>query len=371
MNDVLITVSGTIPPSLEQEIAEGKRPEADYVAMARGFEADLIDYDKARAMTGEIGALLERVAGPNLMLAWACFQLRHRYRVIFTDGEQVGLPFAFFLKYVGGSGHRASHMMIVHILSVRKKTLLLDRLALHTHIETFLVYSSWQQRFIQDRWNLPSERVVFTPFMVDSSFFKTASVQASEPLELRELARPIICAVGLEFRDYPTLLDAVEGLDVRVIIAAASPWSKRTDSTRGRKIPDNVLVRKFTQYELRDVYRASEFLVMPLYDVEFQAGVTAILEAMAMSKAVVCTRTKGQTDVVEDGLTGLYVAPGDATALRAAITRLLTNPDQAERMGAAGRRVVDDRMSLESYVDRLASLVRSSKRRPASFTGAS
>ncbi len=371
MNDVLITVSGTLPPSLEREIAEGSRPEADYVAMARGFEADLIDYDKARLLTGDIGALLERIAGPNLMLAWACFQLRHRYRVIFTDGEQVGLPFAFFLKYVGASGHRASHMMIVHILSVRKKTLLIDRLALHTHIETFLVYSSWQQRFIQDRWHLPAERVVFTPFMVDSSFFKADAVQTPELPELRELSRPIICAVGLEFRDYPTLLDAVEGLDVRVIIAAASPWSKRTDSTRGRKIPDNVLVRKFTQYQLRDVYRSSEFLVMPLYDVEFQAGVTAILEAMAMSKAVVCTRTRGQTDVVEEGVTGLYVPPGDATALRAVISRLLADPDQADRMGAAGRRAVDQRMSLEHYVNRLASLVRAAKQRPASFTGPS
>jgi hypothetical protein len=36
---------------------------------------------------------------------------------------------------------------------------------------------------------------------------------------------------------------------------------------------------------------------VPLLDVPFQAGVTTILEAMAMEKTVICSRTLGQTDV--------------------------------------------------------------------------
>jgi glycosyltransferase involved in cell wall biosynthesis len=164
--------------------------------------------------------------------------------------------------------------------------------------------------------------------------------------------------VGLERRDYPTLLKAVEGLPVNVVIAAASPWSKRSDSTQGQAIPDNVEVRKFTQHDLRQLYADSRFLVMPLENVEFQAGITAILEAMAMERAVVCSRTPGQTDAIIDGETGSYVSPGDPAALRAAIEHLLNHPEVAERMGKSGRRIVQQHMSLERYTERLSGLIR-------------
>ena len=365
MTEVLLTVSGAVPPTLDDDIASGRRPEADYRAMAKAFGADLLDYAAARRVTDRFGRALEKTAGSNAMLAWTCFLLRHRYRVIFTDGEQVGLPLAFFLKFCGTHGHRAAHLMIVHVLSVKKKLLLLDRFALHTHIDQFLVYSTWQGRFIRERWKLPSERVSFTPFMVDSEFFAPHSIGRRDwPDWLADLKPPIICAVGLERRDYPTLLEAVNGLDVRVIIAAASPWSKRSDSTEGREIPPNVTVRKFTQFELRHVYQASACLVMPLDNVDFQAGVTAILEAMAMAKPVICTRTPGQTDVVRDRENGVYVPPGDAAALRLAIQDLLDHPETASRMGQAGRSLIEREMNLHAYCARLSGLVKILKQLP-------
>ncbi len=167
----------------------------------------------------------------------------------------------------------------------------------------------------------------------------------------------MICSVGLEARDYPTLIAAVRDLDVQVTIAAASPWSKRADSTQDQAIPENVTVRRFSQFELRQLYADSRFMVMPLHNVEFQAGVTAILEAMAMGRAVICTRTPGQTDVIVDGETGLYVPPGDPQALAVAIKHLLANPREAERMGQAGRRLVEQSMSLDCYVERLREIV--------------
>jgi len=76
-----------------------------------------------------------------------------------------------------------------------------------------------------------------------------------------------------------------------------------------------------------------------------------------MGRAVICTRTPGQTDVIVEGETGLYVPPGDAHALAAAITYLLANPREAERMGQAGRRLVEQSMSLDCYVERLRAVV--------------
>lgn len=359
MNDVLLTISGVIPADIEDQIARGERPEADYIAMASAFGADLLDYESARRDTGQFGRLLEKIIGANLLLAWSCFKRRHQYKVIFTDGEQVGIPLALLLK-LARSNSRPRHLMIVHIISVWKKMVFLDWFKAHEMIDVFFVYSSWQKQFIEARWHISPDRVVFTPFMVDAKFFAPGPADESRFMSsIPGLGKPLICSVGLEFRDYPTLLAAVNGLEVQVIIAAASPWSKRSDSTTGEDVPDNVIVRRFTQYELRDLYAVSQFVVVPLYDVGFQAGVTTILEAMSMEKAVICTRTAGQTDVVTEGDSGLYVPPGDPEALSAAIVSLLENPSEAERMGKNGRNQIIQNMSLAQYINRLNKYVQS------------
>jgi glycosyltransferase involved in cell wall biosynthesis len=187
--------------------------------------------------------------------------------------------------------------------------------------------------------------------MVDQEFFAPERVTPSSS------ARPQICAVGLERRDYETLLQAVKDLDVHVVIAAASPWSKRKEGVATRTIPSNVTVRKFTQYELRQLYADSSFMVMPLENVKFQAGVTAILESLAMGKAVICSRVPGQTDVVIDGENGRYVPPGDPSGLRAEIRRLLSRPEEAIRFGANGRMLVESQMNLDLYVQRLTAVL--------------
>ncbi len=164
----------------------------------------------------------------------------------------------------------------------------------------------------------------------------------------------MVCSVGLEFRDYPTLIEAVRDLAVDVVIAASSPWSKRTSNAADVDIPPNVSVEAFSQYDLRQLYADAAFVVVPLLETDFQAGITTILEAMAMGRAVVCSRTAGQTDTIEDGVTGVYVPPGDVAALRTAIGALLADPERAGRLGAAGRDWVREHADIDVYAARLA-----------------
>jgi glycosyltransferase involved in cell wall biosynthesis len=84
-----------------------------------------------------------------------------------------------------------------------------------------------------------------------------------------------------------------------------------------------------------------------------------------MGKAVICSRTRGQTDVVVDGETGVYVTPGDSGQLRAAIVRLLEDPARAEAIGASGRSYVERECDVTVYARRLATVVASSRRRAA------
>jgi glycosyltransferase involved in cell wall biosynthesis len=52
---------------------------------------------------------------------------------------------------------------------------------------------------------------------------------------------------------------------------------------------------------------------------------------------VISTRVGGIPEVVEDGVTGILVPPGDAEALAAAMRRLVEDAELRARMGAAGR----------------------------------
>jgi glycosyltransferase involved in cell wall biosynthesis len=333
-----------IPPDVEEQVRSGRRPRPDYVELAGALDADLLDVRTAQEMTGRVGRLLHRVGGVGLLLGWATFRERRHYDTIVTDGEQVGLVHAALCALT--RQRSTVHVMIAHLLSARKKVLFYRLLRLGRHIDLIFVYSSWQRRFIAEELGFPSERVILTPFMVDTAFFSTDRVKPR--------ARRMICAAGLEHRDYPTLLEAVDGLDVDVVIAAASPWSKRRDTTEGRVIPINVEICRMGFVDLRQLYADARFVVMPLYDVEFQAGVTTILEAMAMSRTVLCSRTPGQTDLIVDGETGLYVRPESPGELRAAITALLDEPARTRRIGEAAREYVVREADLTAYAQRLA-----------------
>ena len=238
--------------------------------------------------------------------------------------------------------------MIGHVLSPRKKALLHRLLQLRRRVDVVVVYASAQRRFAIDELGYRPDQVVLTPFMVDTDFWQ------DDPATV-DTGRPMICSVGLERRDYPTLMEAVRGLDVDVVVAAASPWSKRTSSADGVELPPNVEVRSFDQFDLRALYRRAAFVVVPLEETDFQAGITTILEAMSMGRAVVCSRTTGQTDTVIDGVNGIEVSPGRADEVRAAIVRLLGDPEEAARLGRAGRSWALEEAGVTTYAERLRS----------------
>jgi glycosyltransferase involved in cell wall biosynthesis len=58
-----------------------------------------------------------------------------------------------------------------------------------------------------------------------------------------------------------------------------------------------------------------------------------VIEAMSAGKAMIGSRAGGITDLVEDGVTGLLVPPGDADALATAMNRLIDEPELRERFG--------------------------------------
>lgn len=75
-----------------------------------------------------------------------------------------------------------------------------------------------------------------------------------------------------------------------------------------------------------------------------------ILESMAAGVPVVVTDVGGSGEVIENGVTGYLVPPADPEALADAITKLIENPGKAKAMGAAGKKVVHEKFSIEAMV---------------------
>lgn len=363
---VLFVVSAALPNGATDVPDE---PRKDWCALARTLDATVLD--RSRVAGSVVAGLLAKTMGVTAAQVWLAWREGAAYDAILTDGEHLGIPLALLLK-LGRSKTR--HVTIGHRLTARKKRPFFRWLKAHSRIDRIAIHARLQYELATTELGIPADRLAFVPFRVDTDFWRPQPV-AEERL---------ICSAGLEFRDYPVLLRAAKGLDAQVVIGAASHWSRRKNSAAEEDCPANVEVAAFDYRALRDLYARAAVVVVPLSDVDFQAGVTTILEGMAMGKPVIVTATPGQTDVVHDrrgvvrgvpprpesllaGLAeragvqlepnGLYVPPGDAEALRRAIVYLLDHPTERARLGAAGRRTVEQLMRVDQFAERIGALV--------------
>ena len=90
-----------------------------------------------------------------------------------------------------------------------------------------------------------------------------------------------------------------------------------------------------------------DLFVHPSFDDAFP---TVLLEAMAAGLPVVASRVGGIPEIVEDGVTGRLVPPGDAGRLAAAINEVLAHPGS---MGEAGRARARREFTAEAWIARL------------------
>jgi glycosyltransferase involved in cell wall biosynthesis len=298
-------------------------------------------YGASRAL-GRAG--LSRFLPEGLAIAIAAYLARSRYDAIVSWEDRAALLLALLMK---ATGARTPHVAIFNWLSSPRKGMLLR--LVQSHIDRVLVYNSRQRAIAVDSLGIAPDRVTYIDYFVDQQFWRPLAA-----------AEDTVYSLGNEMRDYATLIEAMRGLDIPCRISARPGRAKGKRLTTlgtilaGGRLPANVSVGTPRSYvEGRDLYARARFVVIPLLPTDVDHGGTAIMESMAMGKAVITSRVAGQVDFVVDGETGLYVAPQDPAALREAIQFLWSHPEVAARMGQAGRKRIEERYTLEQFVVRV------------------
>jgi glycosyltransferase involved in cell wall biosynthesis len=231
-------------------------------------------------------------------------------------------------------------------ISKPKKAAVLKRV--YSHINTIVLWTSAHRDFAINTLEIPDEKIRFIPYYVDQKFWRPIEQQTD-----------MICSVGIEMRDYPTLIEAMRPLEIKCHIAAGETRGIVSSTVKAiyqqGPLPSNIIVGRLLSYELRALYARSRFVVIPLLPSKSDNGLTVILEAMAMGKAIICSRTAGQRDVIQEGKTGIFVPQGDPQALREAIQYLWNHPEEAERMGREGRTYIEIHNTWEQFITNVKS----------------
>jgi glycosyltransferase involved in cell wall biosynthesis len=107
--------------------------------------------------------------------------------------------------------------------------------------------------------------------------------------------------------------------------------------------------------EVRDLMPEFDVFALPSL---WEGFGLVLLEAMAAGRAIVASRVSAIPEVVEDGVTGFLVPPGDSDALAEALVTLRRDGVKRERLGIAGAERLRRQFTLERMVERTIEVYR-------------
>jgi glycosyltransferase involved in cell wall biosynthesis len=142
-------------------------------------------------------------------------------------------------------------------------------------------------------------------------------------------------------------------------LAIAGDGRQREELTRltnAHGIADRVMLLGHRD-DIPDLQAAADIFAMPSY---WEGMPLSILEGMIVGKAIVASNVGGIPEMLNDGVSGLLVAPGDPLAFAHALRGLIEDPTRRERLGTAARRHAEAEFHVSVMADRYEHLYRGS-----------
>lgn len=284
-------------------------------------------------------------------VAMACKRLRLPY-ILFFDADEI-LEYDYMGKPITG------------ILRWRAKELIRYNQKV---ADCIICVSEPAKNHLITAWRVPPEKIVVFPNGVD--------VQRFQPdFEARLLARaslgidvnPLIVFVGnfYKWHDVTTLLDAFAHVLVTYPSARLLLVGDGSERFRMMQHAVDIGISSAVKFpglvphsEVPHLLCAADIAVAP-YPTSmdnFWLSPMKLFEYMASSSAIIASAVGQQTEVIQDGINGLLVPPGDVSAMIVALRKLIDDPALRLRLGQQAREDAIRKHSWDHYNSRLERL---------------
>jgi colanic acid/amylovoran biosynthesis glycosyltransferase len=178
----------------------------------------------------------------------------------------------------------------------------------------------------------------------------------------------VLSVAGLRpYKGLSVLVDACrilrdQGIDVQCTLVGEGPLRRALEQQiAGEGLEDRLhLAGAVTQGRVAELLRDRPIFALP--SVVLRNGMmdgipVALMEAMAAGVPVLASRISGIPELIEDGVGGILLEPGDSRALARSIRRLAEDPELSRSLGDAGARKVRAEFSLDRCTRQLLELV--------------
>jgi len=282
-----------------------------------------------------------------------CVQTLHDYKLacpnyrMFTEGSPCErCRDGNYLQAV--KHHCLSASLIPNVLAALEMGITKSRQSYERTVQIFLCPSNFMKEKMED-WGEPAKKMRYAP----------------NPTELPEKT----AEMGGGYLIYAGRLSQEKGL--RSFIEAAAKVPELPIKIAGRG-PEDEDLRSFVESvgashieflgfvapdDLLQLRHRAEALILPTLSYENASG--SVLEAMASGLPCIVTRIGGNPELVEDGVNGFLVQPGDSEDWLRALRRFQALPEEARKeMGKKGRAKIEGKRTWNAHVETVLSCYR-------------
>jgi len=224
-----------------------------------------------------------------------------------------------------------------------------------TKVDVYIALTEFTRRkFVEG--GLPAERIVVKPNFVAGD------------LEPKTQPGGYVLFVGrLSEEKGPQLLpSAWRSMPTKIplrIVGDGPLLETLSREVRASSLAEIELAGQRTPDEVRALMHGARFLVFP--SMWYEGFPMTIAEAFAGGLPVVATRLGSMAEIVQDGVTGLHVEPGNAADLAAKVAWAWNHPEGLARMGRAARAEYEAKYQPSTNYDMLMDIYRRAMARRA------
>jgi glycosyltransferase involved in cell wall biosynthesis len=315
----------------------------------------------ARAAGGAMKRALEAAGGYGGDFATVLASLRtaNRADVVFSTVDTVGIPLMLLKR-----ARRLRPPLVYAAIGLPERLARLRsrrmRLLYASALQSCHVVLAYSEKEAEDirRWVAGqgcAVRAEFVPFGVDAHSFAPDGAAATNG----------VVSVGADpHRDFDLLVRIATRMpDVAFRIVTSTEHARAL-----RSRPENVTLESDLPFdEMRRRLAKARLVALPVRENSYSGATTVLLQAMALEKPVVVTRTSAIATGygLVDGENVRLVAPGDESGFERALADILRDDFHARALGVSARATVERELSWERYADRVEELLHDAAGAPA------